>query len=380
MLSPPAYVTPLALKWARESIGYTLEAAAEKIGVKPAKLAQAEHGEVHLTMRQAEKAAGVYQRPLAALFLPEPPQEEPQEAQFRRLPGAPRPPWPPEMRALARRIRTRQDEAAELYEALEEEPPWVSVEIEYVDDTERFATRARNVLGVGLDEQHSWHDQTGYAALRAWTDSVEALGALVTQDGTLALDVMRGFASTHPTVPAIVVNTKDDARARAFTIVHELGHLLRAKAGRPVGPTLEAWCNDFAAGVLMPEGAFIGDFERARRPDLLQTVDALALSYGVTPLASAVRVARLQLAPEADVDSVLDRIRLRSAAAPRSEGGGGNYYLTKVARLGPSFVQLVFSALDNQALSYPAAAGLLGVKVNHFDKLRERVVERAGGG
>jgi hypothetical protein len=37
-----------------------------------------------LTMRQAESAAAVYERPLAALFLPNPPPEEPQEVQFRR--------------------------------------------------------------------------------------------------------------------------------------------------------------------------------------------------------------------------------------------------------------------------------------------------------
>jgi hypothetical protein len=40
-------------------------------------------------------------------------------------------------------------------------------------------------------------------------------------------------------------------------------------------------------------------------------------------------------------------------------------------------VRLVFSALDSQALTYPAAAGLLGVKVNHFDTLREYVQRRA---
>jgi hypothetical protein len=44
----------------------------------------------------------LYGRPLAALFLPEPPEEAPQEAQFRRLPGAPAPPWPPAMHLLAR--------------------------------------------------------------------------------------------------------------------------------------------------------------------------------------------------------------------------------------------------------------------------------------
>lgn len=78
--SPPAYVTPSALRWARESIGYELEEAASRVGVSPAKLQDAERGEAYLTLRQAEAVARLYERPLAALFLPEPPREEPPEA------------------------------------------------------------------------------------------------------------------------------------------------------------------------------------------------------------------------------------------------------------------------------------------------------------
>ncbi len=114
--SPRAEANPLALKWARESLGYTLEDAAPKVGVTAEKLDRAERGEHLLTLRQAENAAKAYDRPLAALFVPEPPREEPPEAQFRRLPGAPPPPWPHEMRLLIRRVRERQQAAVELYE------------------------------------------------------------------------------------------------------------------------------------------------------------------------------------------------------------------------------------------------------------------------
>ena len=78
--SPPAVVTPSALRWARESIGYELEEAADLIGVRAEKLAAAERGDAYLTLRQAEEAARRYERPLAALFVSEPPVEEPPEA------------------------------------------------------------------------------------------------------------------------------------------------------------------------------------------------------------------------------------------------------------------------------------------------------------
>jgi transcriptional regulator with XRE-family HTH domain len=71
--SPPAHIKPEVLRWARESIGYALEDAAGKIGVSPEKLALAEKGKQLLTIRQAEKAAHAYERPFAALFLPDAP-------------------------------------------------------------------------------------------------------------------------------------------------------------------------------------------------------------------------------------------------------------------------------------------------------------------
>jgi Zn-dependent peptidase ImmA (M78 family)/transcriptional regulator with XRE-family HTH domain len=379
--SPPAVVTPSALRWARESIGYDLEEAAGRIGVSAEKLAAAERGEAYLTLRQAEEAARRYERPLASLFVSEPPVEEPPEAQFRRLPGAPEPPWPREMRALAKRVRARQEAAAELYEALDDQPPWMTLTIDYVDDPEYLAVRVREVLGVPLDEQRQWRDGSGYRPLRAWVDAIEALGALVMQDGSLPVDELRGFAAMHAAVPAIVINTNDDPRARAFTAVHELGHLLRIQAGRPTGPTTEQWCNDFASGLLMPGAPFARDLQAAAPGGLLHAIDSTALAYGVTPYAAAVRMARLALVPREDIDAAIEAIKERSRQREEEapEGGGGNYYLTTITRLGPSFIQLVFSALDSQVLSYPAAAGLLGVKVNNFENLRDRAQGRALG-
>lgn len=380
--SLPAFITPASLRWARESIGYDLEDAARRIGVRVEKLERAERGEDHLTLRQAETAARSYERPLAALFLPEPPEEEPVEAQFRRLPGAPQPPWPHEMLALARRVRERQAAAAELYDVLEERPTWEVLEVEYAENPSDFAVRVRDVLQIALSEQRAWRDPTGYRPLREWVDAVEALGVLVMQDGTMRVEEMRGFASTHASVPAIVVNTNDDPRARAFTVVHELGHLFRVRAGRESIPPTQAseqWCNELATAVLMPQDAFVASFRR-ESGQLLRIVDALALDYAVTPHAVTVRVARLELAPQHAVDDVLEAIAERAAASREGEsGGGGNYYSTMVGRLGPAFIELVFSAVDRQALSYPAASGLLGVKVNNFAKLRDRTAERGIG-
>ena len=210
--SPPAHVSPVALRWARETVGLPIEDAAKKIRVNIDKLERAEAGDDHLTFRQAETAANVYRRPLAMLFVSKPPDEESSETVFRRLRGAPALPWTYEMHTLIRRVRERQEAAVEIYDLLDEAPPWPSLEFALPTDGEELAAQTRAMLGISLDEQHGWLDHRGYRPLRAWIHAFERQGVLVMQDGTMDVEQNRGFASLHELVPVIVLNTNDDPR------------------------------------------------------------------------------------------------------------------------------------------------------------------------
>ncbi len=354
-------------------MGFSETDAAGRIGVRLWQLQAAEEGADLLTLRQAERAAAAYDVPLAVLFCENPPAEEPQAQQFRRLPGTPVPPWPPPMRALARRVGQRQQAAAELRELLEEDTPWAAVVERFGDGREAWAEVARDALGIGLDEQLSWRDTDGYVPLRRWIDAVETLGVLVMQDGSMPVDALRGFAAPHVAVPVIVLNTNDDPRARAFTLMHELAHLLLAVRGRPVDAEAEEWCDGFAGDVLMPRATLAELAPGVVKPSLIARVDELALRFGVTPLAMAIRLGRLGLLPRDELREVIREIKLRP---PRQRGDGGDYYKNEIARLGPSFIRLVLTALEGQALTYSSASTLLNVKVNRFDRLRGYVDRR----
>ena len=370
-----AYVTPEVLLWARESAGYSVEDAAGKINLSWSQLEAVENGHDLLTLRQAEMLAKFYGRPLATLFLSEPPEEEPQDTQFRRLPGAPAPPWPAAMQLLVRRIRERQDAATELYEALEEPPPWIARAKEFIARDRKSLPRvAREVLGVGQEEQANWSEQ--YAPLRAWTDAVEGQGILVMQDGSMPVKDMRGFASIDSAVPVVMANTKDDPRARAFTVIHEFGHLVLAANGVSAERQTERWCNKFAGEVLMPSDWLAEAFHESAASSLLGRVEQVARVFSVTPLAAAVRLRATGSVPQQEGDDLINEIRLRGRETVRAPGGG-DYYLNQIAGLGPRFIRLVFSALDSQAVTYPVASALLaGVKVNHFERLRDQLGRR----
>jgi Zn-dependent peptidase ImmA (M78 family) len=139
----------------------------------------------------------------------------------------------------------------------------------------------------------------------------------------------------------------------------------------------ERWCNEFAGEVLMPSDWLAQAFDESAAPSLLGRVEQVARTFSVTPLAAAVRLRTTGTVQERDGDEVINEIRSRGREVARAPGGG-DYYLNQIAGLGPRFIQLVFSALDGQAVTYPVASTLLvGVKVNHFERLRDQLGRRA---
>lgn len=64
------------LTWAREEVGYTLEQAADAIGVSVETLHAAESGEKPLTLNQLRKAAEKFDFPFGYFYLSRPPREK----------------------------------------------------------------------------------------------------------------------------------------------------------------------------------------------------------------------------------------------------------------------------------------------------------------
>jgi Zn-dependent peptidase ImmA (M78 family) len=378
----PAYIEPKVLRWARESAGYSLREAADAIGIEKWYLERAETGGDLLSLDEAEKAASVYRRSLASLFVPEPPPEEPQAMQFRRLPGTPLPPWGPAVQLTARAVSQRQRAALEVYEALDESAPWLSVSERLLHAQERDLPDAvRDLLEVPRETQRAWTGDE-YAPFRGWREAVERLGVLVMQSGPVGVVEMRGFASVEPPeLPAILVNNKDHPYARAFTILHELGHIVLSRRGAKVGPETERWCESFAGQVLMPTAWLREAVETTAASTALGLAQEVAKTFHVTPLAAVTRLTRAGLVPRDEGWAAASHIRSRwnpPDEATEEEGAyGGNYYLNQIGYFGPGYLRLVFSAIDNQAVTLPAATDLLdGVKVKNFEKLRDRLERR----
>ncbi len=99
-----------------------------------------------------------------------------------------------------------------------------------------LAHSLRKILSLAPNwaERHS----SSASALSALRDHAEAVGILVVFNGVvgnnthrpLNPDEFQGFAIADPFAPLVFVNNADFKRARTFTFVHELAHLLLGAA------------------------------------------------------------------------------------------------------------------------------------------------------
>jgi Zn-dependent peptidase ImmA (M78 family) len=123
------------------------------------------------------------------------------------------------------------------------------------EDIDRFALKARAHFSITLEDQQEAKDaRTFYVLVRR---KIEEKRILVLQDSFPREDGS-GFCLAHNTHPLILINTKQQTRARRlFTLAHELAHVLMGQTGIS-DPfvrrnAIERRCNRFAGSFLVPK-------------------------------------------------------------------------------------------------------------------------------
>jgi transcriptional regulator with XRE-family HTH domain len=116
-MSPTSFevdVEPRILVWTRESMGMNTAEVAKRFNLSENTIRKWESGQKKPTIAQIKKLARIYKRPLAAFFLPEPPEEPPFPGDFRTLPQERRNPFSSKTRLAIRQARRLQSLAIEL--------------------------------------------------------------------------------------------------------------------------------------------------------------------------------------------------------------------------------------------------------------------------
>ena len=385
-----ALIKPTLLKWARESLNLPIEKAAQKIGVDVSKITAWEAGALTPTIAQLRKAAAAYKRPLAVFFLSEPPRDFEALRDFRRLPDQLYTEPTPELNLEIRRAHLRRETALELAAGLGIDFPRIRVGRANLQDPNRLAQEARQLLGVSLQQQCVWRDR--YEALHGWIGALERSGVLVFQTSAVSLDEMRGFSISAVPFPVIVVNAKDSPRGRVFTLVHEFAHLLINRGGlcdlhtttraQSLEEETEVFCNQVAGCFFLPEEAFLREpivtSKTRRAPWEESEIRQLAEKYSVSQEVVLRRLLTLGRITESFYrqrrQELLEPYKREAA---RGQGGYAPYHLVKVRDLGRAFIRLVLEAYHTETINSSDVAEMLGVRLKHLPTIEQEVVEPA---
>ncbi|WP_203666790.1 XRE family transcriptional regulator [Cellulomonas pakistanensis] len=389
MAAIPALVEPTMLRWARQTQGYSVLAAARKIGIDEDKLAACEAGYERLTIEQLRKAAKAYRRSLAVFFLDTPPEGIDTLRDFRRVAGSESGEWSPELHTEFRRAQQQRDWLIDLLESEDTPVPtaWSlpSSEVARLSDAQ-LASRIRSHL-EGLAGSSGPTTSDRYAHSSFWVSTLEDSGVLVlhTSGGGVATQEMRAMSLYFDRVPVIVLNGSDAVRARTFSLVHEYVHLLLHADGlcdmvtttRATNPNtaLEARCNAVAAEVLMPAAAVRAATEslRGRPVDewTYERIASAAVRFGTSAEALLLRLVNLGLASRSLYEQRREDFQRAYVEQERSAATGGDFYRTKARDIGKGYVRRVAGAHRRKVIDSFTAATYLDVKVGQITRLAE---------
>lgn len=387
-------INPELLVWARETTGYSLEAAAAKLTIKPEKLSGIEVGQAAPSLAQLKKMADVYKRPLAVFFLAQAPERQPEVHDFRLQLGVMLRPYAPRLNNEIRQARLRRDDALELAQTLEEPAPAFTHRATSDEAPEAVAARVRALLGITLEQQHRF--RLTEVALKAWKTAVEAQSVLVFETSRITSEEMRGVSLPADVLPIIILNGGEAHAGRLFTLLHEFTHLLLRQGGvcdlAPVDnetpdARIEAFCNAVAGNVLVPVDALLAELphQRSHAWDMGE-LEALASRFSVSREVVLRRLLVLGRTTTAHYEAM--RVRFQEESRRLSEerknrkkesAGGPPPSVMAVRNLGRPYIRLVLSAYSHERIDLSTVSDYLGVKLKHLRRIESLVYGREAG-
>lgn len=388
-----ALIAPALITWARETAGFSLAEAAERLKVAEEQLASWESpdGEESPSIPQLRKLATMFKRPLAVFYLPEPPTKFEVMRDLRRLPGAGLRHFSSALQLEIRASAERRELALDLAADLDEEIPTFNLIADVNEDPEVVGARIRAALGVTDDLQINWRDADGRAGFNAWRSRIEATGTLVFQTTTFPTEEASGFAIAADVSPVISVNRRDALTRRTFSLLHEFAHLMVRVSGvsdleteerrPPEDQRIEVFCNQVAAAALVPKESLLaqpGVAEQGLRSENWSDaqISDLARRFNVSREALIRRLltfnrttnafyARKRGQYIAEYQAFLARQREKKPEIKR------NMPRETISQFGKPLVRMLLGNYYQDHLTLSAVSGYLGLKVKHIPKLEQ---------
>jgi Zn-dependent peptidase ImmA (M78 family) len=384
-------IAPEVMKWARKTAGYAdIEVAAKKLVVPIEQVEGWESGAVEPTIAQLRKAAKLYKRPLAVLLLPNPPKDFSVPHNYRKLKGEEANLWPPTLHAEYKRALSQREVIIELEEVSPDSVSKTSNKIKVSNSMPAtdLGKHFRSILEI--DKWPNEVKTNPNKALNAAIDAAEEMGILIIQTKGVSYKEMRGMSISKWPHPVVILNGSDWPRPRLFSLLHELAHIARNSSAicdlhevkpqlRDEDDSLEHYCNQVAANILMPEELI--EQNAALSKISTWTVELLreySRNYSASSEAFLLRLIDLGKANwdgykriKPQLDKLYEEERAKFKAKQKDKASGPTFYIVKARDLGHGYIHSIMAAFDMRAISSYDAADYLDVKYNQIPKLQE---------
>lgn len=369
---------PEVFRWARETAGLDLDAAAHAIGIVTASLAAIERGERDPSRTNLLNMAKAYRRSLLSLYAPTPPRRGDRGQDFRTVVADRSVAAEASLDALVRDIIARQGLVRAV---LEDEDDFKPLEFvgSYSDATVAGLTEAvERLLGVSRAQYRARRTaDDAFALLREQAERVGIFvilaGNLGSHHSTIPVEAFRGFAIADNIAPFIVINDGDARAAWSFTLLHEMAHLFLGASGVSAGAPdmgIERLCNDVAAAFLLPQAELQAiKIEGLSTTELIAAISNLSKHWHVSRQMIAYglyKAARISLegwkALEKEIRELWAAERRREKERAKEKKAAVSYYVVRRHRLGKAMLDFARHYTDAGELSPTKAAKVLGVK------------------
>ncbi len=368
------------LIWAREEVGYSIEQAAEAIGLSFEMLCAAESGDHQLTLNQLRKAAEKYSCPFGYFYFTEPPYKKSYEPvpDYRIEPGLvgvdhyrlnleikkAR-----DRRLVFLELADHIDTPIKMFQLLAETNITTSAKI----IRERLNVKEIEISSLQFDKSYSY-----------WKSKIEEDGVLVYESQYLPEQSgVIGVAIYYEKCPIILIKRGASYNSRKlFTLLHEYSHLLKGKSAINDASSqitdlddseienLELECNRLAAEILVPsEKINLSDYINL---ELVDKMEYLANAFKVTYSTAAVCLRRLNFINQSELSHLLTLRRIANEKEIlKKKGGDVRIPRENLMRLdlGRPMFNLVLDAYSSGALNIFDASKILNLRVNKIDKL-----------
>ena len=387
-------INPEILRWARETAGFTLEEASQKLKIQVIKemspkerLTSLETGKIEPSRSMLNKMASLYRRPLLVFYMEKPPRKANRGQDFRTLSSDYSDATIGLVDALIRDIKTRQ---SILRSALEDEDDIKQLSfvgsMKTDDGIEKLVKSIIKTINFSLDKFREQKSQD--EAFKYVRNLIEYQGIYVLLIGDLGnhlsainLDLFRGFSISDNLAPFIVINDKDSHAAWIFTLFHELTHIWLGHtgiSGYDSEQKIEKFCNQVASEILLPNyDPFFNKFIKISEfEEQIDEISKFARSKNISSSMVAYKLLILGLINQTTWKKLSNEFRnlwlvnkAKERETNRAKSGGPSYYLIRRNRLGENLISQVHQLHRSGTLSTMKAGKVLGVNPKNIQNL-----------